>query len=491
MNYQIEPILISLFNLIYAKQYDSLMDITYDLYPQKNIDEIFEAYKRGPLVEIKMDEKKEEHLKLVLNLAIYIKDNVLPKIIETENMESMYVASKEKIRKYKLSWLVSIKTYLKNKNPKKYLIKDYNESKTELDKKTYIDSRLEIIEEWATDDDKLLSEFYYVDDLQKNQLKMIVDVETIYIVLKEYFYTGTDDKIKIKDMIDYLKNKEVANMNKQKGGQVPNIVLTDGIFRVDPISLLETNPNIIEQKDTFIIIDEVSEPTLEITVPKHMYSPELENEFHYEKDVINIGAYELATFVAILQLGRDQLTRGNRITFTFPEICELFGIEPNTYSYRRIAKAIFFLKLNNYRVRVSDTHVRVFNILSAIEYPIFNSDREKEWTVVLDDLLRKQILESHYSEIFAQTLASFDYTLSPILFKIFLVDSTAPEKEYTLAEISKRGGITGKPSQLKKRIIKSIEEILTREDSVIESYETKNDNSIFIIKYKQRNKMIS
>ena len=95
----------------------------------------------------------------------------------------------------------------------------------------------------------MLSDFYYLEDLQKNQINLILKTEPIYIILNEILNNNASD---LKEILFYLADK---NKNaKKEGGQVPNIILTDGIFRAKPIKILENDPNVSDGGDNFVLI---------------------------------------------------------------------------------------------------------------------------------------------------------------------------------------------------------------------------------------------
>lgn len=492
MSHQIDQLLIALVRLIYSEGYDTLCYLAMKYANNENLDEYYESYKKDILLNLSPNsEVAEESYKQVINLALYIREKVLPEILQGADIETEYFFVKEKIQKCKFNWLSLVESYVRSNNEKKFILKEYTYKKDSRDKKEFIKHHLSEISSWANNRDSLLSEFYYVDDLQRNQISVILQNEPALILLKEAI--EGEKKLGLHELLRSYEHKD-----EPKGGaKVPHLLQEDGIFRLGDINLSgvtkEDSFILTEEEDKFIITFNDNNPSLKMTVPKTASSPELNNNFDYKKDKIVIGHFEMLTITAILQIGREQIVRGNTITFTFRQICSLINAEPSTRTYERLQKAIFYLKLNIYSVKVSDTNERIFNIISAIEKPIFNSDREKEWTVTIDDLLKDQICSSHYFEIYTQQLASFNYELSSILFKILLLDAWRTEsdiKEYRLAEISKRAYMSGKPNIRKKKIINSLEEILKLDDSPIESYVAKYDNSVFEVQFRKKQKSL-
>ena len=478
MNPKFDILIVSLFRIMYQSNYDALIELLWEKEKKLNIEEYYSIYENKLFLDKNITKIEKERRWQVMNSSIFIREEIIPKIIKKiENLDSLYLSSKEKINKYKFNWNNIVKKYLQNENKKKYILKEYDNQSNNVAKNDFVKSRLDKIQDWVFDKKLLLSDFYYLEDLQKNQINLILKTEPIYIILNEILNNNASD---LKEILFYLadKNKNV----KKEGGQVPNIILTDGIFRAKPIKILENDPNVSDGGDNFVLIHNSN---LKINVPKSVRVPELNDNFDYTSDVIYHGKYELATLTAILQLGREQLKKGNTITFTFSQICNLFNLPPTTRTYKRIAKAIFYLKINIYSVKLPNDYERIFNIISAIEKPIFNSDREKEWTIEIDNVLREQILQSHYTELFAEDISSFNYELSPILFKLFLIDKGQDPnlliKEYTLSNISNRLCLTGKPNVRKRKIINSLNEIKNMNNSIIQNFMSENNDQLFQI----------
>lgn len=471
-------------------EYDALIELIWGNKKQDNLEVYYSLYKESLYQNLKSTPIEEERRIQVLNSCLYIRNEIIPKIITNDDWNELYFSVKNKIDKYKFNWGNLVEIYLRNENDKKYILKECKEQKVEnKNKKAFIKSRLEEIKKWASNKDTLLSEFYYLDDLQKNQINVILQTEPTFIILHAIINNNAEDLKKLLSLIGEDKKSHVT----KKGGQVPNLVLTDGIFRVSPIKILDDNSNVYEDEvegKLILSYDNLDKP-IKIAVPKSANSLELNNSFDYTKDIIYQGKFELATLTAILQIGSEQILKGNSITFTFSQICELFNQPPSTRLYRRIAKALFYLKLNLYTVKLGDNYTRYFNIISAVEQPTFNSKREKEWTIEIDAFLREQILQSHYTVLFAEDISSFAYELSPILFKIFVIDKqdkpSMEMKEYTLRELTKRTFLNGKPNVRKKRIINSLEEIKSMKNSIIKDYKIKDDIDVFEIYFSNSN----
>lgn len=486
MEVRFNSLVVSFFHILNEQNYDALLELIWENEEHPNIEKEYQYYKNSLFRNLEASSVEDERRKQILNFCLYIRDVVLKEVLKSDDWDNIYLSSKMKIEKYKFNWKNAVAKYVVSNNNKKYILKEFEEYKAlkqNIDREEFINSRLEKINEWATDESALLSEFYYVEDLQKNQINLILKTEPIYMVLKEVF---NNDDYGLEEMLLQLKNKM---SKKKKGGQVPDLVLHDGIFRPHPIQVVEDDPNVTDEGTNFVLTYNDLESTLKISIPKTVQVPELNNAFDYTTDVIHHGKFELATLTAILQIGRDQIKVGNKITFTFAQICELFNQPISTYTYQRIAQAIFYLKISLYSVKLPGDYERIFNIISAVEKPIYNSDREKEWTVEIDNVLREQILQSHYTELFAEDIASFNYELTPILFKVLLIDkgqdSSLEMKEYHLNELSKRCFLTGKPNIRKKKFINSFTEIKGMNNSLIVGFETKRDNTLFRVYFKK------
>lgn len=484
MEVRFSSLVVSFFHILNERPYDALIELIWENERHPNIEKEYSYYKNSLFRNLKATPIEEERRKQILNFCLYIRDVVLKEIITSENWDEMYLSAKMKIEKYKLNWKNAVEKHFQTKNKRKYIWKELEEQDKTIDKEEFVESRISKIREWASDEATLLSDFYYVEDLQKNQINLILKTEPLYVVLKEVFNNEDDG---LAEILNQFKNK--ASKKKKKGGQVPDLVLHDGIFRPHPIQVTEDDPYVIDEGTNFVLTYDDLEGKLKISVPKTVHVPELNNTFDYTTDVIHHGKFELATLTAILQIGRDQIKTGNKITFTFAQICELFNQPVSTYMYQRIAQAIFYLKINLYSVKLPGDYERIFNIISAVEKPIYNSNREKEWTIEIDPVLREQILQSHYTELFAEDIAAFNYELTPILFKLLLIDKGQDPylevKEYHLNELSKRCFLTGKPNIRKKKFINSFTEIEQMENSPITGFEARRDNTLFKVYFKK------
>lgn len=506
MDIKFNPLVISLFSIIYDGEYDALIELAWIHQKHPHIDEYHQFYKNKLFKNLESPSVVEETQKQVFNICLYIHDKIIPQIIKdsdkfykeyekkVEKEENIHIpeeykddkwfyvykAYEDRIQKYKFNLESQVANYVRNHNSKKYILKEYDEwQDKKLTKEKFIINRTNDLQIWAMNPKTSLSEFLYVDDLQKNQINIVLSLEPAYLFLEQIYEKGMDE-------LKLLLTEETKKGKKKKGGQVPYLVLVDGILRPSPFKMSE-EPIAAEDEENVSAIYNFSPTTLTVRTPKRVNIPELNVSFDYKKDVIHQGTYELMTLTSILQIGREQIQKGNSITFTFGQICEELGLQPSNEVYKRIAQAIFYLKLNLYTVKISDDYERIFNIISAIEKPIFNSNREKEWTIEIDNVLREQILQSQYAELFAADISAFRYELTAIMFKMFLIDKVQypdmEEKEYTLKEITNRALLKGKPAIRKTKIINSLNEMKTMTNSIINDYTCLKDNTIFNVKF--------
>ena len=477
MNIQIDSSVISLFHFIESGPYEALIDLIWKTKKQDDLENYFYVY--SDVLSIDPSEKMKYETKLhAFNAALYFRKEVVLSIIKSGNIESLFITSKRNIEKYKYIWKDLVEKHLREKSKKKFILKHYEESSKNTHKKEFVDYYLNVIKNWASDGSSLLSQFFYVDDLQVNQIKVILKNEPVYIYLNELL--NNIEASYLQDILITVKNNEKIDLDKKKAGKVPNLILQDGVFRVEPYKMLES-PNILERENDFV--NDFNDQ-LRIITPKFFENKYINSKFDYSTDVIYHGKFELATLTAIFQIGQDDLMEGVRITFTLDEICEKLGVPPSTWAYQRIARAIFYMSINLFSVNISDEKERIFHIISAIEKPIFNSDRQKEWTIEIDPVLRENVLKNLVTEFYADQIAGFTQETTAILFKTLILDSQQHNfnfpKEYTLSSLSQRIVLEGKPNQRKKRIINSLNELVSK-TKIVEKFSVLDDGNKFLI----------
>lgn len=125
------------------------------------------------------------------------------------------------------------------------------------------------------------------------------------------------------------------------------------------------------------------------------------NKIHLEK-------FESEVIQAILHIGRNQIMKSHKITFTLHQISKVLHQQISTYNSHRIAQAILYLKVNSYSMRLANGYERLFHVINAIEKPSNEIDFEKKWTIEIDRVLRRQILQSYYHALFGQDVETFN-----------------------------------------------------------------------------------
>lgn len=482
----IDSSVITLYHFIDSGNYDALVDLIWKSVRQTDIKECFDAY-RKILTVSKETDKAYESMLHTLNAALYFRRVTVPNILRAGDINSFYFKCKHNIEKYKHTWKNLVETHYKNSSNKKFILKHYEENPQNKTKKEFFNLYFKIIKDWASDESTLLSQFFYLDDLQANQKRVILENEPPFIFLDSLLHNP--DSSYLQDVLLNVKRNDKIDDDSKIGGKVPNLVLADGVFRAEPYAFAPDKLNITEREDDFVTNFSSS---LKIVTPKNYKKEEINSEFNYLKDVIPHGQYELATLAAIFQVGQDKLLQGNRISFTLDSICEKLGLEPTSWALNRISKAIFYLSINLFYVKLSDNIERYFHIISAIEKPVFNSKRQKEWTVEIDPVLRESVLNNLVTEIYADQITEFNYDLTALLFKIFILDAQQhtnfnEPREYTLSSLSQRAVLSGKPNQRKKKIINSLNELVSKQ-AVIEKYEVLDNGDRYLIYFSKTNR---
>jgi len=214
--------IIVLYNIL--KKYDTFVDAIWEEFKDENITEYYGFYESEIFGKDQIDIEKEIKIH-ILNACLYVNNNIIPIIVKEKKIEELYLNTRIKIDKYKTRLREQVAIYLSQNNNKKYILKEL-ESKESDDPKKFINSRLSKIRKWETDPNSLISEFYYIDELQKNQLKIIYYDESVFILLNEIYKYNNQS---LMDNINLLKSKELKA--KKRGATIPNSMFEyDGIF---------------------------------------------------------------------------------------------------------------------------------------------------------------------------------------------------------------------------------------------------------------------
>ncbi len=501
----LENFLLQLYKSIYNTPYYSLLDLMWEKCPQENIGEAYERFKNEWFNNLSIEYNENKKRTEIFNLVLYIEKNIIPEILKSfswnqdsdaalsQNQRYLEKREKElfdKIKKYKSTWISMIEKYFKESKDDKYILNDCKKNGIK-DIKRYYKEVMDMVANWVKDDNLLLSDFHYLDDLQPNQIKVILETEPAYVFLQ---LLKADEKLA--EHFDIYKTTVYKQYSAKNGGLIPYILLQpDAIFRASPIKILNSDiiegTNIIDLEYT----DSIRDINTIISVPLEQKNEALKTDFRADRDMIEHGKYELAMLVSIFQICREQLETSGLITFNLRQISDLWGQVPNTSSYQRMHQALWFLHLNSYTVTIKNTQYS-FHIINNIAEPLRNSNKEKEYTIEIDRVLRQQILGGSYIELTSADITNFKYELTPILYKLLVIDrserltlikskhpniqelSNKYVKEYTYNILSQRTFLDGKPYIRKNKIKNALDEIKQKND-IIDSYIEVNDR-IFI-----------
>ena len=483
-----EPVIIILYNIL--KKYDTYTEFIFGQEINKELNEYFNFYKSELFGEGK-NKIEEKTKKQVLNSCLYIKKSIISKLVMEDDLQNLYLNIVIKINKYKTRLREQVATYLSKNNTTKYILSEY-ESNTDKDKKQFITTRLSKIKKWENDKDSLLSDFYYIDELQKNQFKLILEEESIYILLHDVFNYGNES------LLDFLKNKKIKP-EKKRGATVPNSMFEyESIFSVEKRTIKNVEYKQLENNEILVKLNKNSDDNLFIIVPNIATKYDgLDIEYNANTDAINFSPYDFKVLVALFEMGGEELLKGKeRVSFNMEDLCLSLLIKPCGKNYDDLAKAIHSIRSKIIYSKVSDTHIRSFNVIKTLDFPILNSDRKKQWTVVFHEELVQEIVANKYKSILTKTIASLKLNASILLFKIVIYDINNNPNEvcfsYTWDELSSKLGLTDKPSRNKERLKLALKEMIEAPGSIISHYETTFNDSHFII-YPNMNrlKMIS
>lgn len=478
MNVKFDPLIVSLFTIL--KKNNSFSDILYDYYQDPNLDDYFKFYENELFGSDKNSTEKKVKYSII-NACLYIENTIIPLLIKEDNFEILYIDVKSKIGKFKIKWQQQIKTLISKGNTTKYILAEMEQlinekgiEFTESKRQDFIKSRLEKIDEWVKDETYLLSDFYYVDALQKNQIDLVLKDEPIYIILQDIYENNNSSGIL--DIINNIKNK---HKHKEKSANLPNSIIGhDGLFLASKKTL--ENVNYVKTDTGVIVSTNPKSLDHKVAIPQSLIDAgfSLNNS---DKDFVNLNC--------LFIVGDEELSKGNgKISFTMREICELKNIEPCSTNYEEIEKTLTVLQQKVCSIKISDTYTRQYNIVTTIDTPIRNSNKELEWRITFHEEIVQEYVARNYQKVLLEKLNSFRYGLSVVLIRMFLYDFTKlfdvnktqhNSIKYDWSDIASRTGLTGKPNKIKTKIINSLDEIVDIYNSFIYQYETSCNNSTF------------
>lgn len=474
-NIKFDSMIIVLYNIL--KKYDTFVDAIWEEFKDENITEYYGFYESEIFGKDQIDIEKEIKIH-ILNACLYVNNNIIPIIVKEKKIEELYLNTRIKIDKYKTRLREQVAIYLSQNNNKKYILKEL-ESKESNDPKKFINSRLSKIRKWETDPNSLISEFYYIDELQKNQLKIIYYDESVFILLNEIYKYNNQS---LMDNINLLKSKELKA--KKRGATIPNSMFEyDGIFSAGKKTVKDLAH--FEKDNNIHVKINKNDDQITIAVPKVIARDERINaEYNSEIDSINFTAADFKVLTSLFELGRNRLLEGKEtVSFTMESLCNMLDIVPCTTNYNTIAKSIFAFKTKSVYIKISDSYVRFFNIIKTIDVPFLNSDRKKQWTISFHEELVKEIVANKYKYILTETISSLKHEISVLLFKIIIYDVYAYPKKtcfsYTWDEIALKVGLDDKPNRIKNRIKMALNEMNAA--GIIMKYETRDKDSVFNI----------
>lgn len=411
----------------------------------------------------------------VKNICISLKGVDINK--ERKSVESKLSSTKKR-------WFKQVLNYYQNGISSKYILLEKQKlesvlkladtllgdsNKLEAELQFIFDKRVSTLEAWV--EDGMLHQFEYLDDLQTNQRKLILEVDTSFLILKEL------------QQSQYLLNcfenttnepKSIPSIDKNKncGGQMPGVLVSvDGIFRAS-----KPLPHQIEMfEDEILFRQENTDVKYSLSVPTYFKNDEGSVEIDYTNERTYLTAYEQRILVAILQLGRRQIQASNKIRFSKNQLLDILDLSKGGKNYNLVEKNMY--NLFNFRHQViyknlqGESRVLSFVIFQSIDRPKdndLNDQGEREWTVTLNSDLHNQILERNFVDVFAEELRQLQNDVAAILLPQFAHDRLKSYKRINLRGeevysgmrlIEKCGLANNKPSKLLLRIQEAIDEL--------------------------------
>lgn len=433
----------------------------------------------------------------------YIKNNLL-KIVNVDVHKELKLI-KSKLDATKRRWLKHVVQYYETNNASKYILAEENKLKSLLeisqelvsDKsqlenkiKSLYQQRMDTLNGWI--ESGLLHEFLYIDDLQVNQRKLILEQDTLFLLLQEA--VNNPDLLNVAMEVE---SESFSSKGKYGGGQMPDsLISVDGIFRVSKPK--DEQITIFDNEIAFT--NETSEMKYTLSAPVLFRDQESDLIIDYSSERNYLTAYEQKVLVAILELGRKQIQSSNKIRFSINLVIDLLGISNGGKNYALIEKYMY--NLFNFRHRVEyktpdgESRILTFVIFQSIDRPK-DEDKDdqgqKEWVVTLNSDLHNQILERNFVDVFAEELRELHSETAMVLLpflaserlKSFKRISTRGRESYDGFRLIEKSGLgNNKPSKLIVKIEEALYE-LQQKSICIQNFRMKGTgkNSKFYIQY--------
>lgn len=458
--------LIPIINAIYSSENYSLMELAYDSFRDEDLESIFANYLDTVINNANMDKQENNKRLQVVNLSLYIYKNLIPDNLLDDEIENMLSFSKSKIKEYKYSYSNSVKTYYNTANHRKFILKEYNSSSGNNAIKKFKNDKMNFIEAWANNSEYILSNFYYVQDLQYSQKKAILKYEGIYSLLsninKEFIIEQIKERVVISNKIEEIHNADDV--------AYPSFIFLDGVISHNGVN----NQSRLEFGNLKIVLPD---------------DKTLNDKFN---GAIFLGRFEIAVYGALLRIGSKTNFRNSQIRFTLPQIATMLDMSIGGRTYKLIYEAILNLSYKKHvytyydKVKTDWLTVTV-SMLGAVKEPTFNSNSEKEYTVYMDVYVFEQIQLENVRILNEKKIFDFKHKHTSSLLAVFICDyesvmeSNCDSKIYSLSELSERAMIIGKPSERQKKISMALDEIVTMNNKYIRAYGYTTDGDYCIV----------
>lgn len=397
--------------------------------------------------------------------------------LETIDTKKEFKQINNKLLNTKKRWYKQVISYYESRNSSKYILNDElklkslleldflsDKSKIENQIKNLYNEKVKLLDTWF--ESMLLHEFPYIDDLQVNQRKLILELDSLYLLLEELQESKDILNVAIKLEYEITGNKE-----KSYGGQIPDsLVSVDGIFRVSK----PKDEQVHMFEDEIAFTSETTDMKYTLSAPMVFKDQESDLTIDYSSERNYLTAYEQRVLVAILQLGRKQIQTTNKIRFSKNQVLELLSLSSGGKNYALIEKYLFNLMNLRHRVeyknQFGESRILTFVILQSIDRPK-EEDKDdqghKEWTVTLNSDLHNQILERNFVDVFAEELRELKSETAMVLLPFLASERLKSFRRVTvrgketyngLKLIEKAGLSNNKPSKLLNKVVDALEE---------------------------------
>ncbi|MFW6007644.1 MAG: hypothetical protein ACOCP8_00145 [archaeon] len=497
-----------IFNILNKPEWEPFVLFYWDEKTKNETDKeyIIKLNKTANLSEYKFLTSSSNYNSLpAFNASIFIVNNVIDSIVKLKDLENHYNNLFNELMNFKSRWFKSVTSFYKKNNSTKYILKEVLDSGQGFDKvNEFYNEILKDILLWRDNykpdtpakvvDTKLivnnkkekynslrvLSDFRFLSDLTKAQIKVILRTDPYLIILHEILKNNND-------LLKYIKKQEIETSLPKPAPMPISVMINDICFQNKKISLDDSN--IVEETEDYYIYTIEDNNQSIIRIPKNS------NELGFKPGkTISTGKLEIAVFAALLQIANNRNIINEKwdghLYFSCEDVCRELGYTRAGKTYYHILEAINNLNLLSSPVVLDEIIKEITLIVTKIK-PRFNHKRQKEYGVRFHDELVDAIIANKIINTYAIEFSRFRSDIAALIFKIILVEISkgdTTEFYFTESTLSKKIGLNKSPAMNKIKLIGAFKEL--QKAGLIDYFEFNHDTYVFYVKSKTRDEQI-